>query len=132
MRPDAAVPRKGMPEYKLSEDQFRSRFLAQFTGPAFDKLRDELDRVAGAAWREYSAQRKSPQTRKAGAEFANPDYDLSAEWLQARDAIAAAQQLHEDPAGPSRFLLINASPRTEHTCPGEMSKSYRLVELARE
>jgi multimeric flavodoxin WrbA len=28
--------------------------------------------------------------------------------------------------------LINCSSRSEHTCPGEMSKSYRLVEIARE
>lgn len=31
---------------------------------------------------------------------------------------------------PQRVLLINGSARSEHTCPGEMSKSYRLVELA--
>ncbi len=30
------------------------------------------------------------------------------------------------------MLLINGSSRSEHTCPGEMSKSYRLVEIARE
>jgi multimeric flavodoxin WrbA len=26
--------------------------------------------------------------------------------------------------------LINASPRSEHTCPGETSKSYRLARIA--
>jgi multimeric flavodoxin WrbA len=30
-----------------------------------------------------------------------------------------------------RVLLINASSRSEHTCPGEMSKSFRLAEIAR-
>jgi len=128
---DPTAPRKGMPDPELPEDQFRRRFLSQFAGPSFDPLSDELDRVAQAAWTEYAAHRKSPQTRKAGPEFANPDYDLSVEWLQAREAIGAAQRLHDDRAGPARFLLVNASPRTEHTCPGEMSKSYRLVELAR-
>ena len=33
---------------------------------------------------------------------------------------------------PSRILLINGSPRSEHTCPAEMSKTYRLLETARE
>ena len=42
------------------------------------------------------------------------------------------RQRHEDPSGPARFLLISASSRSEHTCPGEMSKSYRLVEIAQE
>jgi multimeric flavodoxin WrbA len=29
-------------------------------------------------------------------------------------------------------LLVNASPRSEHTCPGEMSKSWRLAGIARD
>lgn len=30
------------------------------------------------------------------------------------------------------MLLINGSSRSEHTCPGEMSKTYRLCEIARD
>ena len=33
--------------------------------------------------------------------------------------------------GRRGLLVINASPRSEHTCPGEMSKSWRLAEIAR-
>jgi multimeric flavodoxin WrbA len=71
-------------------------------------------------------------TRKAGEEFADPDYDLSVDWLNARAAILAAQRRHDDSSKPPRILLINASSRSEHTCPGEMSKSWRLIEIARE
>jgi multimeric flavodoxin WrbA len=53
------------------------------------------------------------------------------DWLNARAAIAAAQRRHDEATRPS-VLLINCSSRSEHTCPGEMSKSYRLVEIARE
>lgn len=35
------------------------------------------------------------------------------------------------PMWPSRVLLICASPRTDETCPGEMSKTYRLTTTAR-
>jgi hypothetical protein len=69
-------------------------------------------------------------TRKAGPGFADPDYELSLDWIAAHDAIMAAQLKHDDPTAPARFLLINASPRSEHTCPGEMSKTFRLVEAA--
>jgi len=31
---------------------------------------------------------------------------------------------------PNTGSLINASPRSEHTCPGEMSKSSRLAQIA--
>jgi multimeric flavodoxin WrbA len=79
----------------------------------------------------YAHARKSPRTRKAGSAFADPDYDLSLDWIAAREAVEAAQRRH-DAAGVSRVLLINASPRSEHTCPGEMSKSYRLTEIAQE
>jgi hypothetical protein len=99
--------------------------------PAFAPLEAELGRIAAAAWDAYSDSRKSPHTRRAGEGFADPEYELSVDWLAARDAIEAAQRRHEDGARPGRILLVNGSSRSEHTCPGEMSKSWRLVELAR-
>ena len=125
------TPRKGMPSPRLNEGEFRKRFLAQFQDRAFDSLAGELDSIATAAWDAYSHSRKAPRTRKAGAEFADPDYDLAVDWLAARAAIANAQRRHDDRSKPA-ILLINCSSRSEHTCPGEMSKSYRLVEIARE
>jgi len=125
-------PRKGMPDPTLSEEEYRRRFLGQFQDPAFDGLRSELDRIAGAAWDAYSHHRKSPRTRKAGPGFADPDYDLAVDWIAARAAIKEAERRYRDPGGASRILVLCASPRSEHTCPGEMSKTYRLVEVARE
>jgi len=43
-----------------------------------------------------------------------------------------ARTQHEDPQAAAHVLIINGSPRSEHTCPGEMSKSWRLVEIARD
>ncbi|WP_119422622.1 flavodoxin family protein [Desertibaculum subflavum] len=125
-------PRKGTPATSLDEATFRRRHLEQFADPAFDKLRAEVERVTAAAWDAYSHHRKAPHTRKAGPGFADPDYDLSVDWLHAREAIAAAQARHDDPGARPRILLISGSSRSEHTCPGEMSKSYRLVQIARE
>jgi len=124
-------PRKGMPSPRLDEPEFRKRLLDQFKDPAFDALRVELDKIADAAWDAYAHSRKSPRTRKAGPEFADPDYDLSVDWIAARDALKAAERRHAETQRP-RLLLINCSSRSEHTCPGEMSKSYRLIELARD
>jgi multimeric flavodoxin WrbA len=129
---DAPEPRKGMPSPKLDESEFRARYLQQFFDPAFDSHRAELDAIAGVAWENYANSRKSPRTRKAGPEFADPDYDLSIEWLEARDAILAAQREHDDPNEPPCILIVNASPRSEHTCPSEMSKTWRLLEIAQE
>jgi multimeric flavodoxin WrbA len=128
---DAPAPRKGMPSPRLDRAAFEARFRAQFTDPAFAPLEAELGRIAAAAWDAYSDSRKSPHTRRAGEGFADPEYELSVDWLAARDAIEAAQRRHEDGARPGRILLVNGSSRSEHTCPGEMSKSWRLVELAR-
>jgi multimeric flavodoxin WrbA len=124
-------PRKGMPSPRLSAAEFRARFLSQFRDPAFEPLASELDKIAAAAWDAYDAHRKSPHTRKAGSEFADPNYELSVDWLAARAAIADAQRRHDERGTPA-ILLINGSSRSEHTCPGEMSKSYRLIEIARE
>jgi multimeric flavodoxin WrbA len=124
------TPRKGMPSPRLSEGEFRKRFLDRFQDPAFGPLAAELDKVAAAAWDAYAHSRKSPHTRKAGTEFADPDYDLAVDWLDARARIAAAERRHADKSRPA-ILLINCSSRSEHTCPGEMSKSYRFVDIAR-
>ncbi|HEY3812482.1 MAG TPA: flavodoxin family protein [Caulobacteraceae bacterium] len=125
-------PRKGSPSPELSETVFRERFLSAYIDPAFDGLRGELDRIAAAAWDAYSHHRKSPRTRRAGPEFADADYELAVDWLAAREAVHAAQSRHDDAGSPNRFLLITASARSEHTCPGEVSKSYRLAQLARQ
>jgi multimeric flavodoxin WrbA len=95
-------------------------------------LKQDLDRVAAAAWDAYYHSRKSPKTEKAGPGYADPDYDLAVDWVDAKSAIEGAQARHDDPSGPSRILVVNCSSRSEHTCPGEMSKSWRLSQLARE
>jgi multimeric flavodoxin WrbA len=125
------TPRKGMPSPRLNEGEFRKRFLGQFEDPEFESLTTELDKIAQVAWQAYEQSRKAPRTRKAGNEFADPNYDLSIDWLTARGAIADAQRRHAERSNPA-ILLINCSSRSEHTCPGEMSKSYRLLEIARE
>lgn len=122
--------RKGMPPVKLSRDEFVRRYRRRFVDPAFRPLGRELDAIVGAAWDAYSNSRKAPVTRKAGPGFADPDYQLSVDWLAARDAILEAQRRHDEPDGAARILIVNGSSRSEHTCPGEMSKTWRLVKLA--
>ena len=127
----APEPRKGSPSPRLDEGEFKRRFLSQYPDPAFDPIRADLDRVAGAAWDAYANERKSPQTRKAGPGYADPDYDLAVDWIAAKEAIDEARARHQDKSGPSRILLVNGSSRSEHTCPGEVSKSFRLLEMAK-
>lgn len=127
---DTPDPRKGMPSPELDRDAFTARFLSRFNDPAFDPLRDALDQIAAVAWDGYIEGRKSPVTQKAGPGYADPDYDLSVDWINARAMLDAAKARHDDPAGPLRALLINGSSRSEHTCPGEMSKSWRLTQIA--
>jgi multimeric flavodoxin WrbA len=123
--------RKGMPDPALSREGFASRFLHNFFDPAFHAIRRELEQACAVAWQAYQDGRKAPQTRPAGDGFADPTYELSVDWLAAREAIKAAEDRHKDTALPARILIINGSSRSEHTCPGEMSKTYRLVETAR-
>ena len=130
--PKLTEPRKGMPSPRLAEDEFKRRFRYQFQDPNFNSLTSELDLVTQAAWCAYARSRKSPHTRKAGPGFADPDYDLAIDWIAAAEAIETAAHRHDDASGPNRVLLINGSSRSEHTCPGEMSKSFRLAQIARQ
>src|SRR5882757_227026 len=119
-----------MPSVKLSREEFERRYRARFADPVFRPLEAELNAIIAAAWDAYSNSRKAPLTRKAGQGFADPDYKIAVDWLAARDAILEAQRRHDEKNAPPRILLINGSARSEHTCPGEMSKSWRLVKVA--
>jgi hypothetical protein len=122
--------RKGMPPVKLPREEFARRCRSRFVDPAFRPLQREIDAIVDDAWNAYSHSRKPPLTHKAGPSFADPKYELAVDWLAAREAILAAQRRHDDAAERPRILIINGSSRSEHTCPGEMSKSWRLVKLA--
>ena len=123
--------RKGMPDPHICEDEFRTRFLSRFYDPAFTPIVENLERAADIAWEAYEATRKAPRTRAAGEGFADPGYRLSQQWIEAQQAIKQAELAQSDGSLPSQVLIINASPRSEHSCPGEMSKTYRLVEFVR-
>jgi multimeric flavodoxin WrbA len=127
-----AKVRKGMPSVALSKGEFAKRFKARFYDPLFAAHSKEIEMLLPEAWTSYHDYHKSPRTRKAGKGFADPSYDLSVDWLAARQAIKTAEREHRDPKSPSRILIINGSMRSDQTCPGEMSKSWRLVMLARE
>src|SRR5881394_576157 len=124
--------RTGQGSTKLTRAEFEQRWNARFYDPAFDVARSEIKRLVNIAWDAYEDARKSPRTRKAGAAFANPEHELSIEWLEARAKIQEARDRQQSSDSRSRILLICASPRTDETCPGEMSKTFRITQVARE
>lgn len=124
--------RKGQKPPAHTRQEFGERFRARFYDPAFRAEDAAIARLEEIAWQGYDQARKSPVKRKAGPGFADPDFELPVEWLETRDKLIAAQNKWSDPAAPSRVLLVNGATRNDGTCPGEMSKSYRLAQIARE
>lgn len=116
----------------LDEENFKIRYRENFKDPNFNELSGEVDKITDLAWRNYVEGRKAPITQKAGVGFLDPNYDLSVEWIKAHNDILAAQKDHEDEAGPRRILMISGSDRNDQTCPGEISKSIRLLHTAKE
>ena len=121
-KPDKYVP--------LSKDQFRERFFARFYDPAFLAVQPELEKVFDVAWDGYVGYRKAPRTAPAGKGYADPRYQLSIEWRETRDRLRAAEKRQKDPKSRSRILIVNGSTRSQHTCPGEISKTRRLAQHA--
>lgn len=124
--------RKGQAPAQLGRTEFSRRFREAFVDPDFRNEDPSIARLEEIAWQIYLVGRKAPFTRKAGPGYADPEYELSVEWLATKAHLDDAQRRWSDPASPSRVLLICGSARNDGTCPGEMSKSFRLLGLARE
>ncbi len=123
---------KSNEEWKISREEFKRRFQQNFLNPRFNPHQEKLDQLEEIAWDNYINSRKAPLTSRAGEEFSDPNYELSDEWKKTKNMIAKAQSEYEDPDRSSRVLLICGSDRNDHTCPGEISKSYRLMKHAEE
>ena len=123
--------RKGQAPAVLTRKEFHERFMQSFMDPAFRAESDALSRVEDVAWDAYKEGRKAPVTRKAGPAFADPNYDMSVEWLETRARLKKAQTAWSKPATKSRVLLVCGSPRNDGTCPGEISKTWRLTNTAK-
>jgi multimeric flavodoxin WrbA len=129
---DMPAVRRGQGDVKLSREEFERRLRERFYDPAFERVERQLADVIEVAWTAYDEYHKSPRTRRAGPGFADPDQQLPVEWLDTRDRILQAQRDHEDRRQRARILLVCGAARHDQTCPGEMSKSFRLAQLARE
>ncbi len=124
--------RKGQAPAPLDHTAFSARFRASFIDAAFRAEDAAISRLEEIAWGAYIEGRKAPFTQKAGAGYADPDYALSTEWVATKRRLQAAQLHWEDPASTSRVLLICSSARNDGTCPGEISKTFRLTGLMRD
>jgi multimeric flavodoxin WrbA len=124
--------RKGQWPGNLSRDEFGRRFRAGFFDPAFEPAREAIAQLESIAWDAYINGRKAPVTRKAGPGFADPAYELSVEWSDTRLRLLRAEARQKDPSTKSRVLVICAAARNDGTCPGEVSKTFRLAQTLRE
>lgn len=120
--------RKGQADGLMPQDEFAARFREQFFDPIFRPHDAAIAQMAQAAWTAYRDNHKAPVTEAAGPGFADPGYQLSVQWTQTRERVQAAADRQRDTASPSRALVICASSRNDGTCPGEMSKTFRLAQ----
>ena len=124
--------RKGQGDVKLSRAEFEHRLRERFYDPGFERVEAQIADVVEVAWKVYDEYHKSPRKRQAGSGFADPEFELPIEWLDTRQRIQQAEREHRDSSRPGRALLVSGAARHDQTCPGEMSKTFRLASLARE
>lgn len=114
----------------MKREEFHARYQALYFDQTFDGERDAIARLEDIAWQNYLQSRKAPRTTKAGTGFEDPGYKLSDEWRATHDALLKAEAKQKDPATKSRVLVIVGASRNDGSCPGEISKSFRLVQAA--
>ena len=79
----AVEMRKGQGDVKLTREEFE-RFRERFFDPEFQTVEQQIADVIDVAWKAYDEYHKSPHQRKAGPGFADPEFELPAEWLDTR------------------------------------------------
>jgi multimeric flavodoxin WrbA len=124
--------RKGQGDVKLTREAFELRLRERFYDPEFETVQRQIADVVDVAWKVYDEYHKSPRTRQAGPGFADPTFELPIEWLETRERIDQAARQQKDAGRPGRVLLVCGAARHDQTCPGEMSKTFRLASQARE
>ena len=124
--------RTGQAPAALTRAEFHARFNLRFYDPAYAAEHDAIARLEEIAWGAMQEGRKAPITRPAGRGFKDPSYAVSVQWLATRQRLQAAEKHWCDAAAPSRILIICGSARNDGTCPGEISKTWRLTEIARD
>jgi hypothetical protein len=97
--------RKGQAPAPLERGEFALRFRKSFVDPAYRAEDEAIGRLEEIAWHGYGEGRKAPITRKAGPGHADPDYDLSVDWIEARAGIDRAQAAWADPDTRTRALV---------------------------
>ncbi|HEY0586253.1 MAG TPA: flavodoxin family protein [Pseudoduganella sp.] len=122
--------RKGQAPGKLARGEFHLRFTRNFADQRFDMLRAEIAKLEEVAWQNFSDGRKAPVTEAAGPGYADPGCELSVEWKAASARLQAADMRQKDPTTPSLILLICGAARNDGSCPGEISKTWRMLKLA--
>jgi multimeric flavodoxin WrbA len=125
------VARKGQGDVKLTREEFERRLRERFYDPAFEAVEPQIAGIVDVAWKAYDEYHKSPRTRAAGPGFADPEFQLPIEWLETREHIQRAEREQQDASRPGRVLLVCGAARHDQTCPGEMSKTFRLASGAR-
>jgi multimeric flavodoxin WrbA len=123
--------RKGQTPAPLTRVEFHERFIVRFYDPAFAVESEAIARLEEIAWRAVQEGRKAPVTQPAGTGFADPTYQVSVQWLDTRQRLKAAEKAWHDRKTKSRILIICGSARNDGTCPGEISKTWRLTESTR-
>jgi multimeric flavodoxin WrbA len=124
--------RTGQGHVTLTREEFERRLRERFYDPEFQNVERQSGEVIDVAWQSYIQYRKNPRTRKAGPGFADPDFELPIEWIDTRERIQEAQREQTDASRPGRVLLVSGAARHDQTCPGEMSKTFRLAAQARD
>lgn len=124
--------RKSDEQWKIERQEFKRRFDQSFKDPYFEQHQEKISELEELSWKIYEESRKTSHKTMAGKEFKDPNFEVSIDWLNTRKTIREAQTIHDNHTLPAKVLLICASDRNDHTCPGEISKSYRLTKIAEE
>ena len=125
--------RKGQAPPPHPRETFRKIFFQNFYDPAFDPERAAIDRLEAIAWDAYQEAARRRARARPGPASPTPTTTCRSNGCETRERLQAAQARWQRAGhAVARAADLRLRPRNDGTCPGEISKTWRLTQIARE
>ena len=125
--------RKGQGDVKLTREEFERRLRQRFYDPRVRRTSSARSpRSSTSPGRRTTSTTRARARGRPAPASPIPSSSCRSNGSRRASGFSRPSASRRTPTRPGRVLLVCGAARHDQTCPGEMSKTFRLASLARE